>query len=940
MVDFPIRVVVDPSSANRGLTQVRGQLQQTENLGRSLGRTLANTFAAIGIGAGISTSIRTIASFEQTLSTVQAISGATRTEFAALRDEAERLGSQTRFSASEAGEGLIFLARAGFTAEESLATLAPTLQLAQAGGLALGQAADIATNVLSGFRLEVDQATRVVDVLARTANSANTDVGQLGQALSFVAPVAAGVGVSIEETAAAIGVLSDAGIQSTRAGTGLRRVISSLLNPTGEAADIIRRLGVDLEDVNPQAVGLTTAITRLRDAGIGTAEALTIFGDRGGPAFDVLAAGIPRVIELNEELQNAGGTAEEIARIMDDNLNGALLQVRSATEAVILAIGEAGATGVLENFFRSLADGLRFAAANIDDFIDAAQAIFFFFTINFARQAIPAAILALRALAVAIITNPIGLLATALTAATAAFVAFSERIQIGGDNVGTALDFLISLVEVFTERFVGGLNMVLRLFGDFEIELGDFDFAAFVRGAANAIDLTIGVFEAGFRILINETVNATAAIGQILADVINVIPGLPEVEARFQNTGLGAAQIIDLTLARNLSQGTFITAVEDALGRAGERGAARAAAEFQAIDTTLAAPERLAPPEPPAAVAAAAGLAPGAEDRANILAREIELLNQEAQLLRLVGDERQILAAQLTLEEQIRQTLRETNEDLTEQQINDLARLSAAEAEQLQALVTRNLELQRQAGIIDELQGPEERALERQASLNALYDEGRISLEEYNRAQRELNVLLTSFDNTVQGGLANGFARIIEQTNELGRGVSDVLVNTFDRATQSIVDFARTGEFSIRAFFSSIAEQLLQLATNQLFAQLLGGGFGGGGGGGGLLGGILGGLGGLLGFQNGGSFNVGGSGGPDSQVVAFRASPNERVSVQTPSQQREGGPSVNVQPQNIRIVNVIDPSEAVSAIDSAAGEEVILNTIRNNSREIQRIVGG
>ncbi len=276
MVDFNIRVIVDPSRGERGIRRIRSELQQTENAGVRLGRVLSGIFSAAALGAGITQTIRTLASFEQTLATVRGITGATEAQFVALREEAQRLGATTRFSGTEAGEGLIFLSRAGFTAEESIAVLEPTLRLAQAGALGLGEAADISTNVLAGFGLQVDQATRVVDILALTSNSANTNVSQLGQALSFVAPVAASLGVSIEETSAAIGVLSDAGIQSTRAGTGLRRVLSSLINPTGEAADLIRSFGLNLEDVNPQTVGLSTAITRLRDAGVSASDAFVL----------------------------------------------------------------------------------------------------------------------------------------------------------------------------------------------------------------------------------------------------------------------------------------------------------------------------------------------------------------------------------------------------------------------------------------------------------------------------------------------------------------------------------------------------------------------------------------------------------------------------------------------------------------------------------------
>jgi TP901 family phage tail tape measure protein len=226
-----------------------------------------------------------------------------------MSDEAKRLGSTTRFSATDAAEGLKFLARAGFDAQEATRALAGTLNLAQASGIDLGRAADIASNVLTGFRLEVVEIERVVDVLAKTTNSANTDMTQLGDAMKFVAPVAAGLGISLEETAAAVGALSDAGLQGTLAGTGLRRVLAELEAPSNKTEGHLKALGVTLEEVKPSTVGLVAALQRLKDAGVDTGQAMQLFGQRGGPAFEVMSNGIPKITAMTAELKNAEGTA-------------------------------------------------------------------------------------------------------------------------------------------------------------------------------------------------------------------------------------------------------------------------------------------------------------------------------------------------------------------------------------------------------------------------------------------------------------------------------------------------------------------------------------------------------------------------------------------------------------------------------------------------------
>ena len=337
-----------------------GTVLSTRKVVAALGTiSLARTFAG---------STRIIADFSQAMSTVAAITQATGADFQALEDKARNLGATTRFSATQAAEGMVFLARAGFSTEEVLGSIEGTLQLAQAGALDLGRAADIASNVLSGFRLNVDDTGRVVDVLAKAANSANTDVNQLGEALKFVAPVAAGLGVPLEEATAAIGKLSDNGLQASLAGTGLRRILSELESPASKSASIIAGLGLTLDDVRPSSVGLTAALEALTGAGLDTGNALELFGDRGGPAFEVLSSSLPAVRDMTRALNEADGTAARIAETMDQNLNGALLATGSRLQELVLALGDAGATDALIGVLEGLQKLLTFAAENADTF--------------------------------------------------------------------------------------------------------------------------------------------------------------------------------------------------------------------------------------------------------------------------------------------------------------------------------------------------------------------------------------------------------------------------------------------------------------------------------------------------------------------------------------------------------------------------------------------
>lgn len=375
MVDYRIRVIVDPSGAVDGSGRAETSLRKVEQTANSLRGTLVRAFAATGLAVGIGSSVSLLADFSQEMSRVRAISGATAEEFSLLNDRAQELGATTRFSATQAAEGMTLLAQAGFTANETISTVDDTLNLAQAGALSLATAADITASTLRGFRLQVDQAGRVVDVLAAASNTTNSSVISLGEGLKFVAPIAAGLKVPLEETVSALGNLSNAGLDASLAGTGLRRVLSELESPSEVTNRILRSLGVTTEQVRVSQVGLTSALRVLRDAGLNTGQALEVFGDRGGPAFEVLSEAIPSIQSLTSELGDAGGSTAKVAAIMNDNLNGALLKVRSSMQAFILQLGDAGASNALTQSLLGVAEALRFLAGDAEAAIDAAIAL-------------------------------------------------------------------------------------------------------------------------------------------------------------------------------------------------------------------------------------------------------------------------------------------------------------------------------------------------------------------------------------------------------------------------------------------------------------------------------------------------------------------------------------------------------------------------------------
>lgn len=491
MAREPIDIIVRQRGARKTGAAIAGVGTQAATANKAL-KLMQGTMLTLGIGLGLAASIRTIAEFSQEMSTVKAITGATEQQFFELRNEAKLLGSTTRFSASEAAEAMVFLARAGFDTDQVMKSISGTLDLAQAGALGLGEAADIASNVLTGFRISIEETGRVVDVLALAANSGNTTVSQLGQAMKFVGPVAAGLGISLEVATAAATALSDAGLQASLAGTGLRKVLSELESPSVKTAKLLRDIGLSADEVKISNVGLVRALELLKEAGIDTGLALEIFGDRGGPAFEVLSTSIPKVKRLAEELNNADGTARRIAKTMDDNLKGALLATRSAVEALVLGFGDLGAQSFLTKFFFDLADSIRGVANNLDKVLGVALALIPTLVVLFG-PAILAGMARLTAatllwaksiifadLAVSSLIFPLGILKAVLLSMAlsgGALFLFRDQLKLTEEGLASLGDFFVAFknkaapaFEEFMELNRGAIFLLRGMITDLELD--------------------------------------------------------------------------------------------------------------------------------------------------------------------------------------------------------------------------------------------------------------------------------------------------------------------------------------------------------------------------------------------------------------------------------------------------------------------------------------
>jgi TP901 family phage tail tape measure protein len=302
---------------------------------------------AVGIGAAMFTGpIMAAANFEQAMAKVGAISRASDADLKQMTATARELGAKTNWSASQAAEGMQYLSMAGFSAQDSIKSMPGMLNLASAGGIDLGAAADIASNILSGFNLEAAEMGRLGDVLTNTFTSSNTDLNMLGETMKYVAPVAAATGVSLEQAAAMAGKLGDAGIQASQAGTSMRAIINRLAAPTGKSAKVLEQLGINTLDASGNLRDLPAILKDLDKAmagfGSGTRAEMTstIFGLEAASAATVLLnqAGKDNLQNYAETLKETGSAAR-VAKEQNDTFFGATKRLGSALESAGITLG-------------------------------------------------------------------------------------------------------------------------------------------------------------------------------------------------------------------------------------------------------------------------------------------------------------------------------------------------------------------------------------------------------------------------------------------------------------------------------------------------------------------------------------------------------------------------------------------------------------------------
>ncbi len=350
------KIAIDMGDSDKVLDTIGEKAQNTknkmENLGDGIissGKSMAKT--GVIMTAGITTpimllgkkAIDTAASFEEAMSEVGAISGATGDDLAALRSKAEEMGETTKFSASESAEALKYMAMAGWKTEDMLNGLEGILNLAAASGTDLGTTSDIVTDALTAMGYSAGDAGRLADVMAAASSNANTNVELMGETFKYAGTMAGSMGYSMEDVALAIGLMANSGIKGSMAGTSLNAIISRLATNTSGATDCVNELGVEFYNADGTARNFGDVMSELREAtkGLTTEQkaeiASTVAGEEAKKGFlAILNASSSDYDKLSSAIKGSSGSAKEMADTMNNNLNGQLTLLKSQLEGLAI----------------------------------------------------------------------------------------------------------------------------------------------------------------------------------------------------------------------------------------------------------------------------------------------------------------------------------------------------------------------------------------------------------------------------------------------------------------------------------------------------------------------------------------------------------------------------------------------------------------------------
>ena len=329
--------------AAKAAKEHEAKVKEASSTLRTMGTTLLG-----GAAAAIGYTTKKAVEFEYAMAEVGAISKASKDDLKKLTEEAKKLGASTKFSASEAAAGMNKFAMAGYSVDKIMSATGSTLALAAAGNTDLALTCDIVSDAMTGLKLSAEETGKFVDIMTATITSSNTDIAMLGETMKYVAPVAGSLGVGFEDLALAAGLMGNAGVKASQAGTSIRSGLSRLIKPTKEVTNAMSKYGITLKKTKDGNLDLGGTIEVLRnkmkdiDPVTRSAALAAIFGQEAFSGWaEIVTTTDEDFKKLQNSIANSAGEAERINEIYRNTAQGALTELQSAFEGVAINIGNA-----------------------------------------------------------------------------------------------------------------------------------------------------------------------------------------------------------------------------------------------------------------------------------------------------------------------------------------------------------------------------------------------------------------------------------------------------------------------------------------------------------------------------------------------------------------------------------------------------------------------
>lgn len=492
----------DLLSGRRALDDLTGS---SDKAGMSL-----KHFIAIGAGmAALKAGSDVIREFSREVATLGAISDATSSQMAEMRAQAIALGGATAYSAAEAATAQKNLAAAGLNVSEVLKATPVAMRLAQAGAIGLADASDLLANTMGQTGGSIVDMTRYADVFVKTANISTTSVAALGQSMKYAAPISTALGLSIEETSAALAVLAQNGLKGEQGGTSFRSGIMKIMDVSKEAEGILASYGVKVSQLDVQQRGLVPVLETLRKANLSASDSMKIFGAESFAGVKALMGNIETLKDYTGQLDAASGSAKKAADAMSNNLDAAFKSVGSSIESLIIRMSDA--TGFEEWAKSALGSvaGVVGSFSGVNDQLVASgdmskEAAAGFDTMRMSIEGVAVA-LAAAGIGVGVATLPAAITAVTASLGGATAGAYAFAAALAANPIGLAVGAVATLV--------GGLY-VLR---DVELEIGGV--------TARVSDWILGAWESAKRGVLASVNAMSSAVGALGDAFVGIATG-------------------------------------------------------------------------------------------------------------------------------------------------------------------------------------------------------------------------------------------------------------------------------------------------------------------------------------------------------------------------------------------------------------------------------